>query len=72
MRASLDVSFGSTKSLGGFEVLAGSDFAVEVVGSGVDSLGVAFAGFDRVRAIVICMLIQLKLYQTVSGFGVCQ
>ena len=56
MRASLDVSFGRTNSFGGFDVLAGSGLAV-VVGSGVDSLGAAFAGFERVRAIVICMLV---------------
>jgi len=52
MRASLDASFGSTKSFGGFGALGGSDFAVDIAGSGVDSLGVAFAGFERVRAIV--------------------
>jgi hypothetical protein len=60
MRASFDVSLGSTKSLGGFDVLAGSGLAVAVVGSGVDSLAAAFAGFERVRAIAISMLIQLK------------
>ena len=60
MRASFDVCFGSTNSLGGFGVLSGSDLAVDVVGSGVDSFGVAFAGFERVRAIVMCMLVQLN------------
>jgi hypothetical protein len=34
--------------------------AVDVVGSGVDSFGVAFAGFERVRAIVMCVLVQLN------------
>ena len=63
MRASFDVSLGSTKSLGGFDVLAGSGLAVDVVGSGVDSLAAAFVGFERVRAIVISMFIQLNCCQ---------
>lgn len=53
MRASFEVFFGRTNSLGGLVVLAGSGLVVEGTGSGVDSLGVAFAGFDRVRAIVV-------------------
>ena len=51
IRASLDVSFGSTNSLGGFDVLAGSGLVVDAVGSGVEALGTVLAGFERVRAI---------------------
>lgn len=53
IRASLEVSFGRTKSFGGFEVGAGSCLVVDSVGSGVCSFGL---GFERVaRAIVLCM-----------------
>lgn len=52
MRASFEVFLGSTNSLGGFEVLGGSAFVVDGGGSGVDSLGVDFAGLERVRAIM--------------------
>ena len=58
MRASFDVFFGSTKSLGGLEVLVGRGLIVEGVGSGVDSFGVAFVGFERVLAIVVYMFLQ--------------
>lgn len=50
MRAFEDTFLGRTNSLGGFDVLAGSAFCVDVVGSGVVSVGVALAGFERVRA----------------------
>jgi hypothetical protein len=50
MRASFEVFFGSTNSLGGFDVLVGSGLTVETIGSGVGSFGF---GFDRVaRAIM--------------------
>ncbi len=52
MRASFEVFLGRMKSFGGFEVLAGSGFTVDGGGSGVDSLGIDFAGLERVRAIV--------------------
>ena len=53
MRASFDVPFGSTKSLGGFDVLVGSGLTVDTGGSGVTSFGF---GLERVaRAIVISM-----------------
>jgi len=53
MRASFEASLGSTKSLDGLDVLAGSGLAVEVGGSGVEGLGAAFVGFERVRAIAM-------------------
>lgn len=53
MRASFEVFLGSTNNLGGFDVLSGSAFAVDVEGSGVVSFAFDLgAGFDRVRAIV--------------------
>ena len=66
MRASFEASLGSTKSLGGLDVLAGSGLAVEVGGSGVEALGAAFVGFERVRAIAIVSLANSaqKLFQT--------
>lgn len=52
IRASLEVSLGRTKSLGGLDVLAGSGLMVDGVGSGVGSLAFE-AGFERVRAMVV-------------------
>lgn len=51
MRESEEVSLGRTKSLGGFVVLGGRGFAVEVGGSGVASFAGFGFGLDRVRAI---------------------
>lgn len=66
MRASFEVSLGSTKSLGGLDVLAGSGLAVEVDGSGVEALGAAFVGFERVRAIAMMsmLILMFQMYVT--------
>lgn len=57
MRASLDVSFGRTNSLGGFDVLAGSGLTVETAGSGVGSFGL---GFERVARAIIDIVFRLR------------
>lgn len=84
MRAFWVAFLGRTNSLGGFEALAGSDFCVHSEGSGVVSVGVAFAGFERVRAIVAtvsgilvnqvnqdmgCCTVYLSVCLSISGTG---
>lgn len=69
MRAFREAFLGKTKSLGGFGALAGSDFAVHVVGSGVVSVGVALAGFERVRAIA-AMVSDIRINQVYCNIRV--
>jgi hypothetical protein len=58
MRASGEASLGRTKSLGGFEVLAGSGLTSETGGSGEGSLAL---GFERVARAIVCIYSQLKM-----------